>query len=136
MLNNNIVCTYGPEYYKNKLSSIKENDTILLYYSGVGIIGMGKAVKNAKDNIVTNPPNNFKTIEKNINTNEYTLDVDWIIKNTSTSPNNPEPSKAKAVTPPEIKKMGHRMFVPTVQYLKADIGEKIVEQLKMKATKE
>jgi hypothetical protein len=28
------------------------------------------------------------------------------------------------------------MFVPTVQYLKADIGEKIVEQLKMKATKE
>lgn len=132
MLKHNVACTYGPESYGNLLRRVRHQDIILLYHSGTGIIAKGtvnepdnESGKNALERKADNP----ETLDPNEEEkNEYQVIVNWDIpKNGKIGP---------IVSASQIKDFGHRLFIPTVQYLDTEVGEKIVKELEIKARAE
>ena len=127
MLKDGLACTYGEDYYGNLLTRIKHGDTIFLYHSGTGIIAQGTV--NESDNKeggkgvsrLVKPPTTI--MDEDPNENQYNVKVDWEVKWNSSK-------KSTAVSPAEIKAdCKHYLFIPTVQYLNRDVGEKIVAKL-------
>ena len=115
MIDNKIGCTYGPLSYGQKLYHISKGDRVFLYVNSRGIVASGEVTSlfSGEEN---NPP---LTISENREMSEYSIGVDWDIRLDIN----------KALTPPEIREVGHHMFRPTFFKLNSDIGKSIQELL-------
>jgi len=102
MLDKNIACTYGPQEYGDKLNRLQIGDIVLLYLSGYGIIASGKVTRTMKESTTPLTIPNPKKDDQ-----EYTIGVEWNIKG----------NENKYISPSEIKKIGHNIFIPTVMKL-------------------
>jgi len=131
MLKQNVASTYGPESYGNLLRRVRNKDIILLYHSGTGIIAKGTV--DEPDNHKGQDASERKVIPPTTiddqSENEYQVKVNWDI---------PEKNESGEIGPivsaSQIKDLGHRMFVPTVQYLDPKVGHKIVKELEKQQT--
>ncbi|EIJ36995.1 hypothetical protein [Thiothrix nivea] len=115
MIDNKIGCTYGPLSYGQKLYHISKGDRVFLYVNSRGIVASGEVTSlfSGEEN---NPP---LTIPEDLEMSEYSIGVNWDVK---LNINN-------ALTPPEIREVGHHMFRPTFFKLNSDTGKSIQEML-------